>query len=172
MNTAYTAGYEDQVTGDNMFSGRNSYLAVAGDPNWHRSCAFTDDGRYKIKYQGTNYGGKVTTVEETITVEFDEFPILTGNLLDVYYRERTDIHDKKTRAKIVVLGPVNDRLTIQSPDGDYINTVISQVTFDSNNDKVFNSSDTVTEIPYSSGTQLTNLYHLFKKYYFKDSCAL
>lgn len=128
-----------------------SALAEAGNKNYFRSCSFTEPGEYTFLYQGTNAGGKKTQVlNQVITVNEDKAPNISAFVRDKHYRDQ--IIDDIATATISITGygkwlNRENLLWINSPDGDNIDRVDVQITWDKDNNGSFSSSDEVWSMP-------------------------
>lgn len=130
-----------------------------------RSCSFTEPGKYDFKYWGTNYGNKVTVpVVYEITVIPDLPPNIHGEVLDKFYRDPND----RNRATIALLGPYSNTikrqaLTVESPDGDYIDFTKITVTHDSNNNGLFTDAGDRKWLMVEGGTTTNGMDYTFNR---------
>lgn len=147
--------------------------------DWYRSCSFTEPGMYSITYWGTNYGGKTTKpVTYPIEVIVDEPPVISGEVISKFLRDPSDPDPNnpgKFRATIALTGPYSEKLkkdvlTVTSPDGDYIDYTKIKVVYDSNNNKIFETTDLTWAgsdgkgLAETTGTQLTQVYNSVNYY--------
>lgn len=170
MTPTYGSRYSDTTPGTSKFTGKNSKLGgITGNSSNgnqpYRSLSFTEPGKYEFRYWGTNYGGKVTVpVKYIITVEEDLPPNIMGTVGATFYRDPDD----RNRAKISLLGPYasilgREVLTIQSPDGDYIDYTIVEVIHDSNNNKLFTDNSDTKWLLEENKTTVNGLEYILKK---------
>lgn len=133
--------------------------------NEYRSCSFTEPGLYDFKYWGTNYGGKQTVpVTYRITVIPDDPPLIFGEVNSPYFRDPED----NNLAKISILGPKStwlnrEVLTVQSPDGDYIDYSTITLTYDANNNKLFTDDVDQKWLMVEGGTTTNGLTYKLER---------
>lgn len=170
MTPTYSGKYGDVTPGTSKFTGKNSKIGgikgnSANGNQPYRSLSFTEPGQYEFRYWGTNYGGKITVpVKYTITVEEDLPPNILGTVGATFYRDPND----GNRAKISLLGPYasilgREVLTIQSPDGDYIDYTIIEVIHDANNNKLFTDKSDKKWLLEENKTSVNGLYYILEK---------
>ena len=160
--TGNKAELEQHVLSDTNQNSVYNYIkknATVTKNSKFRSLAFTEPGTYTIRYRGTNeYGKNTEIVEYQVIVTPDYAPKILGSIADKWYRNWDSTKNKAVatiRLSGLAAGELgSDNLTIQSPDGDYIDTSKVQITWDSDNSKTFTPND-ATWLIEGSKTGLT-----------------
>lgn len=143
-----TSIYVMNDNGTGRLASHDSTVFYAGDNAFDEELAILDPGRYLIQYQVTNtYGKKSPMVEQIITIQEDQPPVITGNVEPVVERGP----EKDGSDVILSIG----NLEIESVDGDAIKSYQIEVVYDSDNDGSFNDEtwETLTE---GDGYTVTN----------------
>lgn len=126
--------------GTGRLASHDSTIFYAGANKFDEQLAILEPGRYLVRYQVTNtYGKKSPLVEQIVTIQEDQPPVITGVIEPVVKR------GPEAEGSDVPLSIGN--LEIQSLDGDLIDSYKIEVVYDSDNDGSFNDEtwETLTE---------------------------
>lgn len=126
--------------GTGRLASHDSTIFYAGANKFDEQLAILEPGRYLVRYQVTNtYGKKSPLVEQIVTIQEDQPPVITGVIEPVVKR------GPEAEGSDVPLSIGN--LEIESLDGDALESYKIEVAYDSDNDGSFSDEtwDTLAE---------------------------
>lgn len=139
MNTEYSREEPGQVQGTSKVFAYSPFADFTSPNDDYRAIAFTEPGRYELEYTIYNTVGKQGSTTQIIYITENSGPSIQASVEPYYYRDKDS-----NLADVLITGPyeaMSDKnvIIVRSPDKATLSDLEYTVTWDSDNDGVFNS---------------------------------
>lgn len=141
MNTDYTKEESGQVQGNSKVFSYSPFAGFTSPNDDFRALAFTEPGRYELEYTIYNTAGKQGSTTQIIYITENSGPSIQASVEPYYFRSKED-----NLATVSITGPyesMSDKnvIIVRSPDNATLGDLEYVVTWDSNNDGIFNNDE-------------------------------